>query len=401
MVLVIAGSLAAVPAPMHAGLFDVSIGFDVYATRDDNILLMSDEEKEVSSIDPIDEILQIRPHLKVNYHGKRSSVRFQYELFKEWYKRYHPLDRTPQSYHDGSILFAYELTERITLGLFDNYKDSLYGATRFEIPDVRDDYLTNTLEPSIKYSDMEDRWRMILSGRWTLMDYEEDPLQNIYSDYGFADWDEYGGRLNVNLALRTRTRFIATGSLWIREYVHDEVAVTADQSGYTVDAGISQEMGEGATVTILAQYAHRKFDNEGGREQNEYDNIGGSISFSNQFSGISRLEVELFSHFDGSERISRAFYRNTGIRSVFYTQVSHRVDTGLHFSYFRMNYDNVDEGWNDNYLQAGVKIGYQISNWLSLRGQYIYTYRDSEAEFGNFDNNLISLYLQFRHNFFY
>ena len=386
---------------VQAGLFDVNLWLDVYGTRDDNILLMSDEELESSSIDPIDEILQVRPQIKVNYHGTRSSMRFSYEVFKEWYNRYHPLDRTPTSYTDGSILFGYELTERLTLGLFDNYKDSLYSATRSEIPDVRDDYTQNILEPTIKYTDIGDRLSIALAGRWSYIDYEEDPLHIHAMDYGFADWDEYGGRLNIGIALQTRTRFLINAGLWERSYDEEAVAWNSDHSGYSVSAGISQELGEGVTFQVMGDFCHRDYDSEQSEGDNAYDAFGGSVSLSNQFSGITRLELEAFSNFDQSERVSSAFFRNTGAKGVFYTQLSERIEASFLCSFSRLTYDNIDNAWDDDYFQAGVKLGYVVTEWLSIRGQYMFSRRDSGGDFGDYDNNLVSIYFQFRHNFLY
>ncbi len=47
--------------------------------------------------------------------------------------------------------------------------------------------------------------RSTLTGRWSYLDYDEEPLQIASSEFGFADWDEHGGRLSANVALRTRT----------------------------------------------------------------------------------------------------------------------------------------------------------------------------------------------------
>ncbi|MBN1879749.1 outer membrane beta-barrel protein [bacterium] len=384
-----------------AGMFDVSFGLDIYGTRDDNILLMNDEQKNNSSIDPIDEILQIRPQIKINYMGTRSSIRLKYELFREWYNRYHPLDRTPTSYTDGSIVLAYELTERLTIGFFDNYIDSLYSATRVEIPDVRDDYTQNIIKPSLKYTDIGDRFDVTLSGLWSYLDYEENPMVVSAYDYGFADWDQYGGSVDVSIDLKTRTKFLANAGIWEREYDLEEVADTADHTAILIGAGISQDLGEGITLKVLGSYFRREYNQDIENGGETYDALGGLISFTNQFSGITRLELEAFSNLDQSERISSAFYRNTGVKGVFYTRISERIESSFLCSFSKLTYDNIDNDREDDYFQAGVKVGYMVAEWLSIRGQYMYSQRDSNDDFGDYDNNLISIYLQFRHNALY
>ncbi|MCD4654510.1 hypothetical protein K8T06_11335 [bacterium] len=386
---------------VQAGLFDISLGLDVYGSIDDNILLLSDEELDLTNEETRDEILQIRPSIQVGYEGTRSSFRIRYELFKEWYNKDHNLDRTPTSYHDGYINGTYELTNRFSLGFYDRYKDALYGTSRIEVPDIRDDYKQNHLEPSIKYSGIDGRWSLSLKGFWGFMDYEEAPIVLVDGQIGFADWAEYGAKADLSFALLTRTQFVLHSSFWTHEYEVSDVAEYADQFGYNISSGVIQEFGEGMALTALVSFNHREYDRKYHGSDDVYSGVGGTLSFVNQISGLSRWEIGAFSRFEESERVAGAFYRDTGFKTVFYSLFSERFEGSIDVSYSTLDYENVDEEWSDDYFQSGIKLGYKVAEWMSVRGQYVYSRRSSDHDQGEFENNLLSLYLQFRHNLFY
>jgi len=385
----------------QAGLFDINLGLDVYGSLDDNILLLSDDELDLTNEETRDEILQLRPNIQIGYEGTRSAFHMKYELFKEWYNSTHDLDRTKTSYHDGFINGTYELTNQLTFGLYDRFKDALYGTSRVEVPDVRDDYTQNLLEPTLKYSDSKDRWFVELKGFWSYMDYQEVPAALVDSQYGFADWDEYGVKANLSMTIRTRTRLIFNSNYWERQYDVSSIADYADQSGYSLSSGVAQDFGEGMSLTALVSYYRQKFDQKYHGSDDAYSGLGGNITFANQFSGISRWEIGAFSQFAQSERVAGSFYRDTGFRTVYYALISERIEGSIDVSYSTLDYDNVEEEWTDKYLQAGIKLGYKVAEWMSIRGQYVYSRRTSDHDQGEFENNLVSLYFQFRHNLFY
>lgn len=393
-------SVSFLPA-VSAGLFDIQLDLDVYGTVEENAMLLSDEQLEEYDIDKTDVIFQIRPTIKVGFEGTRSAFLLKYEYFKEWYDNDYIDSNTRTSYHDAYFRGSYELTDRIRLGVFDQYKNSVYGTVRGEVPEIRDDYFKNSLTPSLEYIDAAERFKFNVTGTWSFIDYDDAPITAVSDQSGFADWDEYGAGFAATVQLQTRTDFLFNSSFWNREYDDDSVGYYADQSGYFFGAGVQQKIKEGLTVRAMVTYNHREYDNEIDGSDDAHNGIGGTLAITNQFSGLSRWELEGFSQFDSSERVSAAFYRDSGVRTMFYTVLGEQIESSIDVSYSILDYDNVDEEWKDKYFNAGVKMGYKMYDWLSIRAQYVYSKRTSDNEVNDYDNHMASLYLQFRHNLFY
>ena len=384
-----------------AALFDVNLGLNVYGSYDDNIRLLSSSEISQSTTRNHDDVLQIRPSIKVGFQGTRSSFQLNYELFKEWYSSYRPSSGTPSSYHDGFFKGDYELTNRISFGLIDSYKDTLYGTTQVEIPEFRNDYTSNQFSPWIQYSDSDGKWAITLNNAWSYTKYTQQSVSQDDIDYGFADWDELETSANFRLSLLTRTDLLMNTSMWSRSYVDERVAYSADQSGYYLSGGAVQRLGEGITVQVMAQYNFREYDTAFPGEANSFSGMGGVVSIVDQFSTITSLEIEGYSQFSGSEKVAKAFFRDTGFKTTFHTVFSKRIETSVKLSYSTLDYQNVDEDWKDKYFQSGMDIGYKVAKWLSVKAKYNYSKRVSDAGRGEFENNLVSVYLQFRHDLFF
>ncbi len=384
----------------RAGIFDLSFGLDVFGTYDDNLLLQSDDEIDASSIDPEDEILQVHPYGVLVYESTRSSIRLQYNFFKEWYNKDHPLDRTDNSYQDSHLDAVWEATDMITLGLSETYTDSLYGLKRTEVPEVRGDYIKNNLSPSVKYH-LDDRFSLSLQGNWVKQDYDDNPIITEDGYIGFADWEELGFKIASKIQLLTDTGILFQADMWDRSYDNDVVAVESDCNGYTINTGIEQKLNEKMSFTILADFSHREYDNTAsGVSDSSYDRFGGSFVFTDQFSGITRLRIEGFSRMNGSERVSNSFYRDTGVSTTFYTVVSQKVEASFDAQYSKFKYENVSDEWSDNYFKGGVSLGYKMADWLSIRAQYQYAKRTSDHPSDEFEDNLVSIYLHFFYELF-
>ncbi|GEM_PF-6797019 len=391
--------IAAAPIISQAALFNFSGGLDVYGTYDDNILLLSDDEIAESNVDPEDYILQLHPYLQLLAEGTRTSMILYYQYYHEWYREEHNLDRTNTSFHDGYIDLSWEATDRLTVSLYDLYRDSLYGLERDEVPEIRDDYRFNHFAPKIKYSE-EDRFVIQGGFNWLIQNYQEAPIISDNGEIGYADWEELGGQLDGEISLNTRTDVTVSTEFWERAYDESLIASYSDSQGYSVNLGLKQKLGENFNMRGYAQYSHREFDDQiAESEDTAYDGFGGSIELENRFKAYSGFTFRAFSRFEGSERISGAFYRSTGLEGEFFTILGKHVETAFKFHYSQYSYDNVGEGWKDDFLRAAVTLGYRFNHWVSVRGQYQYSVRDSERPNDDFDNHLISIYLHFSKDF--
>lgn len=383
----------------HGALFNFSGGLDIYGTYDDNILLLSDDEKEASNVDPEDYIIQIHPYVTILSEGTRSSFKLYYQYYHEWYRKDHNLDRTNTSFHDGYIDASWEATDHLSISLFDQYRDSLYGLERDEVPEIRDDYRSNHLSPRIKYA-IDDRFMLTGSVNWSFQDYEEAPIVAENGDIGYSDWDEMGWGLNGEVTLTTRTDFIFGGDVWSREYDYDMIADYSDSQGYNVNVGVSQVLGHDFTLRGYGQFSHREYDDELYESgDTSYDGFGGSLEIQNRTVGYSGFVVRAFSRFEGSERISGAYYRSTGIESEYFTVFGKHLETAFKVHYSTYEYDNVEDGWSDDLFRGAVTLGYRFNQWMSVRGQYQYTVRNSDRPYDDFDNHLLSLYLHLSKDF--
>ena len=371
----------------------------MYGTYDDNILLLSEQEKAESNVDPEDYIVQVHPYLQLLAEGTRSSLTLYYQDHHEWYREEHNLDRTNTSFHDGYIDMTWETTDHLTLSLHDQYRDSLYGLERDEVPEIRDDYRFNHFSPKAKYR-LDERLMITGTFNWEIQDYQESPIITENGEIGYSDWDEIGGQLDGAISLNSRTDFTVGTEIWSRTYDNSIVSSYSDSQGYNASLGIAQTLGENFKFKGYAQFSHREFDDKiATTEDTVYNGIGGLLELENRLKGYSGFTVRAFSRFEGSERISGAFYRNTGLEGDYFTVIGKHIETAFKFHYSQYAYDNVDEDWKDDFIRAAVTLGYRFNHWVSVRGQYQYSKRDSDRPDDGFENHLVSIYLHFIKDF--
>ncbi|MBN1356815.1 hypothetical protein JXA40_11185 [bacterium] len=383
-----------------AGIFDVTLGLDLYGTYDDNLLLQSQEQIDAGSEDPHDRILQVRPFFSILHEAKRSFIRIKGTFFREWYDVHHNLERTDRSYTNFSLLASWDITDRLTLSLDDDFTDSLYGLEREEIPEIREDYITNHFKPKLSFN-MEDKLVLALGMQWSFLDYDRPPVHYGPSLSGYEDWEHLALKLNGHLMLLSETNLILGGEIWIRDYEDECSDCDSDGDGYNLQLGIEQKFNREMTIKGWLNYDHRRYDKLAlGAEDRIHNNFGGFIEFIDQFSGLMRWRVTGFSTFIPSERFSNSFYRNTGIETEFNANTLHRLESSVMVHYARVDYKHVADEWQDDYLKLGLTLGYRVTEWLSLRGRYQFSERESERDEYDFKDNLFSVYLHFTFNFY-
>ncbi|MBN1295844.1 hypothetical protein JXA80_03625 [bacterium] len=383
--------------PVQAGIFELYGGLDVHYTWDDNILLLSDEEISDSGKEAEDEIIQIHPYLRLLNETSRTSTWVHFDFYKEWYQIDHPeLDRTDYSYFDLMLKTIWNTTDRLSFGLMDHYADSLYNIENAEIAELRDDYWTNSFEPTILYH-VDDDFNITIKGMFNIRDYDESPI--VFEGYaGFADWEELGVNVKTHLELNTQTTFLADAQFWMREYDIDTISEFADYDGWRLSAGVRQALyGDSVILTLKGVYERREYEPKSRDFDGEttYDNLGGTIEFATIISALTRINVQGFSTLYSSERFVNAFYRDTGAKIDFTTLLTDRVELGLLFRYSQFDYENVDDEWSDDFIRTGITLAYRATDWMSIRSMYQWAERDSYYDLQDFDNNIASIYIHF------
>ncbi|HPQ41120.1 MAG TPA: outer membrane beta-barrel protein [bacterium] len=382
---------------VQAGIFELYGGLDVHYTWDDNILLLSDEEISESGEEAEDEIIQIHPYLRLLNETSRTSTWLHFDFYKEWYQIDHPeLDRTDYSYFDLMLKSIWDATDRVSIGLMDHYMDSLYNIEDAEIAEHRDDYWSNSFQPTVLYH-LDDNLNITLRGSYDCRDYDEPPL--LFEGYvGFADWEQMGIRLSTLIELNTHTSFLADGEFWTRDYDVDAISEFADYDGMSLSFGVEQGLyGDRLTLTAKGMYERRDYESTSNTfdSKTSYDNFGGSVDLSMMVSALTRVNLQGFSRFYTSERFVNAFYRDTGARFDMTTLITNRVELGLLFRYSKFDYENVDEEWSDDFVRAGVTLAYRATEWMSIRTMYQWAERDSYYDLQDFENNIATVYIHF------
>ncbi|MBN1550017.1 outer membrane beta-barrel protein [bacterium] len=387
--------------PVESAIFNVTLGGDIYGTYDDNFLLQNDDQIDASNEDPHDKILQIRPFIQVMHEGKRYFVRGKYTLFHEWYYIDHNISRDERSYVNVDLAASWDMTDRLTLALYDDYKDSLYGLEQEEIPEIREGYITNVISPQISYSDA-DRLNLGLKVRWQFLDYNRDPILYDRDLYGYLDWEEVGAEVTANVKFLTCTDIILGGGFWTREYDNICCRTKPDVDGYNLRAGVTQRFGDRVSVSGWLNYDHREYSVFCEcLAKEKYDNFGGFLEINNQFSEVSRLTLGAHSNFSSSERFSNGFYRDTGVDGIYVLKYWRHVEISTQLGYSTLEYDNIGETFKDDYYRARFTVGYQAAEWVSIRLRYQYAERDSERDEYDFNDNLVSLYLHIKYDLFH
>ncbi len=386
--------------PVQGAIFNLSGGIDIYGTYDDNLLLIPDDQYEgMEGVSKEDKILQIKPFIQIAHESKRSMVLFKYQLFKEWYDTNQNLNRTDKSYSNASLLADWDVTDKITLGFYDSYTDSLYGLERAEVPENREDYITNTAVPSIQYTH-SDHLGLDLSLTWQFTNYDEPPIYYGDGVSGYDDSEQLGVNLNGFLRVMEKTDVTFGGGVWVREYDNDCPECNSDSDGYDLRVGLSRGFAEGVTVSGFVSYDHREYDQSPpGAKDNSHDNIGGNISYDHVFSGVTRLNLSVYSRFSPSERFSQAFYRDTGVEGMFTAHFAKRMEASVNLSFSGLDYENLADSTTDTYLKTGFTLGYRATHWLSIRGRYQYSKRNADDENFGYENNLYSMYMHFYFDF--
>lgn len=397
MPIVIALALILCSGTVKAGIFELYGGLDVHYTWDDNILLLSDEEISESGEEAKDEIIQVHPYIRLLNETSRTSTWLHFDFYKEWYQIDHPeLDRTDYSYFDLMLKSIWDATDRLSIGLMDHYMDSLYNIEDAEIAEHRDDYWSNSFQPTVLYH-LDDDFSISVRGSYDCRDYDEPPL--LFEGYvGFADWEQFGVNVSSLVELNTRTAFLADGEFWTRDYDVNAISEYADYDGLKLSFGVRQGLyGERVMLTVKGMYERRDYESSSAAFDGEttYDKFGGTVDVSTIVSALTRVNIQGFSQFYSSERFVNAFYRDTGARLDVTTLITNRVELGLLLRYSQFDYENVDEEWSDDFVRAGVTLAYRATEWMSIRTMYQWAERDSRYDLQDFENNIATIYVHF------
>ncbi len=292
------------------------------------------------------------------------------------------------------------MTDNITLGVVDEFRDSLFGHSVVEIPENREDYIFNSFRPAIQY-EYREKLTLELVGKYNFKDYDLNPILYTEGISGYDDWEELGIDLNSAVEMNTKTDLIFEGSLTQR--YHDDQCDNCNSDVFIVGlrAGVAQRFSGGKTLRGWLIYENRDYDEESPElDKTNYDNLGGYIEFENILSGVSRYTVSVFSQFSSSERISTAYYRNTGAEAEYAFKFAKRMEAAIGAHYSKLEYENISDPWEDDYYKASATIGYEMVDWASLRLRYQYAKRESEIDRYDFDHNMVSIYLHLNYDFY-
>lgn len=207
--------------------------------------------------------------------------------------------------------------------------------------------------------------------------------QNNQQEFRDRNDDRVHGRVYYNIS--PRTSVFAGASLTDVDFIRQGLNVDSEELAY--EAGGRWDVGARTTGEVSVGRAEKDFDNPA-LDDAETTTLAGRLSWAAR----PRTTLSLYG--------SRQFEETTSVEDAFYVSellgVSVSQSFGARwnaFAYYNMTDDEFDSGRQDEITDYGLGVDYSLRRWLSVGAQYSVIERDSNVPGNNYEDEIVSLFL--------
>ncbi|MCD4652478.1 hypothetical protein K8T06_00920, partial [bacterium] len=348
--------------------FSYDLGIDIETAFDDNAAFMPD----YNDSDAEAYVIGFRPWINLQWIKKKSDFRLTAEYISEFY-----MDNKELDDHDSvkvKTWWNYSFTDRFLFVYSDFLNVSGFGEEYIDRPESRDDYIEYSTLSGFLYN-FNSHISLQVDAIWGFMKFD-DAISEQNSTLHGQDWKDIGFIIHGKYEVFPEMMFIYGYTLLDREYEEYEPVPGL----YQINAhfGFKTILPMKTEIMLKAKLFRYEFNGVPPRHtESDYNNYGVIVSVTQPFGTKGFVELDGYSVYKLSDRDVRLFYRNAGVSAKARWDLNDLTNMHIWFKFDELDYQGLEDGFEETVIQTGVKVGYSILNWMDITTAYRYFNKDS------------------------